>query len=69
MHRYHGPSSLNVVEKHLTRHCEERFSRRGNLELIDLCNCEIASLRSQRRLKYFFNNMLEGYVILLFYSA
>jgi len=35
-----------VVEKHLFRHCEERFSRRGNLELIDLFNYEIASLRT-----------------------
>ncbi len=32
--------------------------RRGNLELIDFFNYEIASLRSQRRLKYFFNSLL-----------
>jgi len=33
--------------------------RRGNLELTDFFNYEIASLRSQRRLKYFFNSLLE----------
>jgi hypothetical protein len=35
------------------RHCEERFLRRGNPELLDISNGEIASLRSQRRLKVF----------------
>lgn len=33
--------------------------RRGNLELIDFFNYEIASLRSQRRLKCFFNSLLK----------
>jgi len=47
-----------VVEKYRLRHCEERFLRRGNLELIELFNCEIASLRSQRQPKDFFNNLL-----------
>jgi len=47
--------SWQAVEKRRLRHCEERSSRRGNLELIDLSNREIASLRSQRRLKDFFN--------------
>jgi len=46
-----------AVEKLLLCHCEERFLRRGNLELIDFFNYEIASLRSQRRLKYFFNSL------------
>jgi hypothetical protein len=32
--------------------------RRGSLERFDLSNYEIASLRSQRRLKDFFNNLL-----------
>ena len=32
--------------------------RRGNPELIDFYECEIASLRSQRRLKDFFNSLL-----------
>ena len=32
--------------------------RRGNRKLIVLLNYEIASLRSQRRLKDFFNNLL-----------
>jgi len=44
---------------HLRRHCEERFLRRGNLEVIDFCKTEIASLRSQRRQKYFFNSLLK----------
>jgi hypothetical protein len=33
-------------------------SRGGNLELTDLFNNEIASLRSQRRLKDFFNSLI-----------
>ena len=32
--------------------------RRGNLELVVLLNYEIASLRSQRQLKDFFNGLL-----------
>jgi len=35
------------------------FSRRGNLELIELMNYEIASLRSQRQRKTYLNNLLE----------
>jgi len=46
-----------AVEKHQLRHCEERFSRRGNLELIDLIESEIASLRSQRQPEDFFNSL------------
>src|SRR3990172_1171792 len=53
-----GRSSYQAVEKHHLRHCEERFLRRGNPELIDFYECEIASLRSQRRLKDFFNSLL-----------
>jgi hypothetical protein len=34
------------------------LSRGGNLELPDIFIYEIASLRSQRRLKDFFNNLL-----------
>jgi hypothetical protein len=33
--------------------------RRGNLEVIDFFKTEIASLRSQRRLKDFFSDLLE----------
>jgi len=47
-----------VVEKHHFCHCEERFSRRGNLKLIDFIHYEIASLRSQRPGKDHFNNLL-----------
>ena len=32
--------------------------RRGNLEVIDFFKTEIASLRSQRRQKYFFSDLL-----------
>ncbi len=39
-----------------SRHCEE--PRRGNLEVIDILRTEIASLRSQRRLKGFFSILL-----------
>jgi len=48
-----GVRSAQAVEKLLLCHCEERFSRRGNLERIDLFNGEIALFRSQRRLKDF----------------
>ena len=41
--------------------------RRGNLELIDLMNCEIASLCSQRRLKDFFNSLLGNVFLLLLF--
>jgi hypothetical protein len=37
------------------------FLRRGNLEVIDFFKTEIASLRSQRRLKDFFSDLLENY--------
>jgi hypothetical protein len=40
-----------VAEKLLKCHCEERFLRHGNLEVLDVMKHEIASLRSQRRLK------------------
>jgi hypothetical protein len=46
---------LQAAEKLQNRHCEERFLRRGNLEVIDFFKTEIASLRSQRRLKDFFS--------------
>jgi len=48
-----------VAEKLSKRHCEERFSRRGNLEVIAFFKTEIASLRSQRRQKDFFSDLLE----------
>jgi hypothetical protein len=47
-----------VAEKLTKCHCEERFSRRGNLEVIDFFKTEIASLRSQRRQKDFFSELL-----------
>ncbi len=51
--------SYRVAEKLSNCHCEERFLRRGNLEVIDILRTEIASLRSQRRLKDFFSILLE----------
>jgi hypothetical protein len=51
---------LQFAEKVPNCHCEERFSRRGNLEVIDFDRTEIASLRSQRRLKDFFSGLLDG---------
>jgi hypothetical protein len=51
------------------RDCEEHFMRRGNLELVDLLNYEIASLRSQRRLKDFFNNLLNSKVYIQNYES
>jgi hypothetical protein len=42
---------IPAAEKLSLCHCEERFSRRGNLEVIDLIKSEIASLRSQTLLK------------------
>jgi hypothetical protein len=39
-------------------HCEERFSRRGNLEVLDILNYEFASLRSQRQQKDFYRGLL-----------
>ncbi len=50
--------NLTVTEKISKCHCEERFLRRGNLEVIDILRTEIASLRSQRRLKHFFSKLL-----------
>jgi hypothetical protein len=47
-----------AAEKLSKCHCEERFLRRGNLEVTDLFKTEIASLRSQGRLKDFFGNLL-----------
>jgi hypothetical protein len=38
--------------------CEERFSRRGNLEVIDFVETEFASLRSHREQKDFSNDLL-----------
>jgi hypothetical protein len=49
-----------VAEKLSECHCEERFLRRGNLEVIDILGTEIASLRSQRRPKDFFSSLLDS---------
>jgi len=46
------------AEKPSRCHCEERFLRRSNLKLIDYMKSKIASLRSQRRQKDFFNSLL-----------
>jgi hypothetical protein len=40
-------------------HCGELILRRGDLEVHDLSKTEIASLRSQRRLKNFSNSLGE----------
>jgi len=48
------------AEKGQNSHCEERCSRRGNLEVIDCVRAEIASLRSQRQQKDFFSSLLVG---------
>jgi hypothetical protein len=42
----------------LACHCEERFLRRGNLEVLDILDYEFASLRSQRQQKDFFSGLL-----------
>src|SRR3972149_6145787 len=47
-----------VAEKLSKCHCEERFSRRGNLEVIGFFKTEISSLCSQRRQKDFFSDLL-----------
>jgi hypothetical protein len=56
--------SLSLAEKVAAKlskcHCEERFSRRGNLKVIDFFKTEIASLRSQRRQKDFISDLLES---------
>jgi len=47
------------AEEVLNCHCEERFSRRGSLEVvIDYQRTEIASLCSQKRQKDFFRDLL-----------
>jgi hypothetical protein len=49
---------LTVADKPSKCHCEERFLRRGNLEFIEFFKTEIASPRSQRRLKDVFSDLL-----------
>jgi hypothetical protein len=41
-------------------HCEELFMRRGRFEVIDKIKTEIASYRSQRRLKFFFRSLFQS---------
>jgi hypothetical protein len=52
------PAIQQFAEKLWNCHRGERFSRRGNLEVIDFVKTEIASLRSQRQRKDFFSDLL-----------
>jgi hypothetical protein len=54
-----GVSISQFAEKVLNCHCEERFLRRGNLEVLDILDYEFASLRSQRQQKDFFSGLLD----------
>jgi 23S rRNA (cytidine1920-2'-O)/16S rRNA (cytidine1409-2'-O)-methyltransferase len=53
-----GVSISQFAEKVLNCHCEERFLRRGNLEVLDILDYEFASLRSQRQQKDLFSGLL-----------
>jgi len=46
---FQQPGTWQVAEKVLNGRCEKRFLRRGNLEKIDILDCEFVSLRSQRQ--------------------
>jgi hypothetical protein len=50
---------LQDAEKLSQCHCEERFLRRGNPDVIDIFKTEIASLRSQRQLMDFFSDLID----------